>query len=125
MGIIKRHAAEFRAQFDEAMRESELAELKKDVEKIGHETEASMRAATDTVEKQLADARNSVDAAIDEPAKASNAEEVPPQVAAEATGPGELNGAAGHSGADSQPSTAAESKEMASSAGETGAKTGA
>ena len=32
MGIIKRHAAEFRAQFDEAMRESELDELKKEVE---------------------------------------------------------------------------------------------
>ena len=32
MGIIKRHAADFRAQFDEAMRESELDELKKDVE---------------------------------------------------------------------------------------------
>ena len=29
MGIIKRQAAEFRAQFDEAMRESELHELKK------------------------------------------------------------------------------------------------
>ena len=45
MGIIKRHAAEFRAQFDEAMRESELEQLKKDVEKIGTETEATMRAA--------------------------------------------------------------------------------
>jgi Tat protein translocase TatB subunit len=29
MGIIKRHAADFRAQFDEAMRESELEQLKK------------------------------------------------------------------------------------------------
>ena len=36
MGIIKRHAAEFRAQFDEAMRESELEQLKKDVEKMRH-----------------------------------------------------------------------------------------
>jgi sec-independent protein translocase protein TatB len=35
MGIIKRHAADFRAQFDDAMRESELAELKKEVEKVG------------------------------------------------------------------------------------------
>ena len=43
IGIIKRHAAEFRAQFDEAMRETELDQLKKDVEKIGRETEASLR----------------------------------------------------------------------------------
>src|SRR5215510_3690787 len=44
MGIIKRHAAEFRSQFDEAMRESELAELKKEVEKVGTETEAAIAA---------------------------------------------------------------------------------
>src|SRR5215471_12981446 len=38
VGIIKRQAAEFRAQFDEAMRESELAELRKSVESIQHPT---------------------------------------------------------------------------------------
>ena len=68
MGIIKRQAAEFRAQFDEAMRESELQELKKSVESIQQETEASMREATASVEKQLDDARQSVDAAMQEPA---------------------------------------------------------
>jgi sec-independent protein translocase protein TatB len=64
MGIIKRQAAEFRAQFDEAMRESELADLKKTVESVQQEAEASMRDATASVEKQLADARQSVDAAM-------------------------------------------------------------
>ena len=34
VGIVRGHAKEFRAQFDEAMRESELADLKKDVENI-------------------------------------------------------------------------------------------
>src|SRR5438067_5870355 len=67
MGIIKRQAAEFRAQFDEAMRESELADLKKSVESVQQETEASMREATSAVEKQLADASQSVNAAIEEP----------------------------------------------------------
>jgi sec-independent protein translocase protein TatB len=66
MGIIKRQAAEFRAQFDEAMRESELHELKKSVESIQQETEASMREATSSVEKQLADASQSVNAAMEE-----------------------------------------------------------
>lgn len=61
MGIIKRHAAEFRAQFDEAMRESELAELKKEVEKVGSETEAAMRAAEQSVDKEVAAARQDVD----------------------------------------------------------------
>src|SRR5262245_38993036 len=64
MGIIKKHANEFRAQFDEAMRESELAQIKKDVETMGRETEATMREAEATVERQLADARQSVDASI-------------------------------------------------------------
>jgi sec-independent protein translocase protein TatB len=61
MGIIKRHAAEFRAQFDEAMRESELAELKKEVEKVGTETEAAMRAAEQSVDTEVAAARQDVD----------------------------------------------------------------
>jgi sec-independent protein translocase protein TatB len=62
MGIIKRHAADFRAQFDEAMRESELEQLKKEVEKVGSETEASIRSAELSVDKQLTDARQDVDA---------------------------------------------------------------
>ena len=66
VGIIKRQAAEFRAQFDEAIRESELAELKKSVETIQQETEASMREATSSVERQLDDARRSVDSTMDD-----------------------------------------------------------
>jgi len=81
MGIIKRQAAEFRAQFDEAMRESELQELKKSVETIQQETEASMREATSSVEKQLADARQSVDASMDE------AKPVPDPIAHHVDGP--------------------------------------
>jgi sec-independent protein translocase protein TatB len=64
MGIIKKHANDFRAQFDEAMRESELAEIKKQVETVGQETEATMRAAEATVEKQLADARGGVEGSM-------------------------------------------------------------
>jgi sec-independent protein translocase protein TatB len=64
MGIIKRHAAEFRAQFDEAMRDSELQQLKKEVESAGQEAEASMRAAERSVEGHFADVGQSVDAAM-------------------------------------------------------------
>ena len=31
MGVIRRHAAEFRAQFDEAVRDTELEQLKQDL----------------------------------------------------------------------------------------------
>jgi sec-independent protein translocase protein TatB len=64
MGIIKRQAAEFRAQFDEAMRESELQQLKKDVESMGQEAEATMRAAEQSVHSEIADASRSVDTAL-------------------------------------------------------------
>jgi sec-independent protein translocase protein TatB len=65
VGIIRGHAKEFRAQFDEAMRESELADLKKDVESIARETEASLHATGQTVEKSLDEARQTMDASLE------------------------------------------------------------
>jgi sec-independent protein translocase protein TatB len=69
MGIIRRHANEFRAQFDEAMRESELEALKKEVETIGKDTEASIRSAEQTVQSEMDAARASMDTAMDDPAQ--------------------------------------------------------
>jgi sec-independent protein translocase protein TatB len=69
VGIIKRQAAEFRAQFDEAVRESELDQLKKDVESMGAEAEASMREAERGVTAELDAAKADVDTALqDKPA---------------------------------------------------------
>jgi sec-independent protein translocase protein TatB len=107
VGIIKRQAAEFRAQFDEAMRESELSELKKSVESIQQETEASMREATSSVEKQLADARQSVDGVMEEAKPAADPiafNDGLPTVAAQP--PTELNGAS-HPAETPAPSEAA------------------
>ena len=76
MGIIKRQAAEFRAQFDEAMRESELEQLKREVETLGSAAEAEMRAAERSVETELSAAGESVNAAIgDAKAEATKAED--------------------------------------------------
>ena len=95
MGIIKKHANDFRAQFDEAMRESELAEIKKQVETVGQETEATMREAEATVEKQLADARGSVEGSMgsDPFAPAPAPAAIADQTASEPAH-GSLNGAA-------------------------------
>ena len=65
VGIIRGHAKEFRAQFDEAMRESELADLKKDVENIARETEASLQATGQTVESSLNEVRHDIDTSLD------------------------------------------------------------
>jgi sec-independent protein translocase protein TatB len=70
MGIIKRQAAEFRAQFDEAMRESELEHLKREVETLGSAAEAEMRAAERSVATELSAVDEGVDAAIGGDAKA-------------------------------------------------------
>ena len=64
MGIIKRQAAEFRAQFDEAMREAELDQLKREVETLGNAAEAEMRATEHTVASELSAAGEGVNAAI-------------------------------------------------------------
>jgi sec-independent protein translocase protein TatB len=64
MGIIKRHAADFRAQFEEAIRDSELDQLKKDVEHIGAETQSSFAEVEQAVNKEVADAQLDVDAVM-------------------------------------------------------------
>lgn len=62
-GIVKRQAAEFRAQFEEAIREAELDSLKKDVEGIGRDVETTVRDASRNVENQFEDAERSIEAA--------------------------------------------------------------
>lgn len=61
IGIVKRQASEFRAQFDDAMRESELQSIKKDIESIKTEAEETLRAAERSVETQFSEARRELD----------------------------------------------------------------
>ena len=53
-GMLKRQASEFRAQFDEAIRESEFSDIKKEMEEIGQETEASLREGENALTEDLA-----------------------------------------------------------------------
>jgi sec-independent protein translocase protein TatB len=89
MGIIKRHAAEFRAQFDEAMREAELDQLKKDVEGLGSTAEAHVRAAEQSLEAELGNVSANIGApyegagqAVSEPGAAVVGDATPPGEAA-------------------------------------------
>lgn len=54
VGIVKKHANDFRAQFDEAMRESELDQIKRDAE-------ASMREAEEKIRAQMGEAQAGID----------------------------------------------------------------
>jgi sec-independent protein translocase protein TatB len=57
VGMIKQQAAEFRAQFDEAMRESEIEQLKKEVETAGREMAATVQDAERSVQTEIHDAK--------------------------------------------------------------------
>jgi sec-independent protein translocase protein TatB len=61
IGVIKRQAAEFRAQFDEAMRESELDKLKQDVENIKADAENTLRDVERTVDTEIGSVKRELD----------------------------------------------------------------
>ena len=61
LGVIKRQASEFRAQFDEAMRESELDQLKKDVENIKADAENTLRDVERTVDTEFGSMKRELD----------------------------------------------------------------
>jgi sec-independent protein translocase protein TatB len=61
MGIIKRQADEFRAQFDEAMRESELDQIKKDVEGLGQDLDKSVRETQQSISGDLESVTKDID----------------------------------------------------------------
>ena len=61
MGVIKRQASEFRAQFDEAMRESELAQLREDVAKIKADAENTVRDVGRTVDDEIGGVKRELD----------------------------------------------------------------
>lgn len=64
VAMIRRQAAEFRSQFDDAMRETELASIKKDVESMGADLQKTMREAEADVEREVAQANAELDAAL-------------------------------------------------------------
>jgi sec-independent protein translocase protein TatB len=65
VGMIKRQAAEFRTQFDDAMRDSEIADLKKQVEDIGKEASGAIKEAETAFQQEMASVETETRAAID------------------------------------------------------------
>jgi sec-independent protein translocase protein TatB len=67
LGVIRRHANEFRAQLEEALREAEFEDIKKDFEKVGEEVEATMQEGTRAIESNVQQARTDIDDALEDP----------------------------------------------------------
>jgi sec-independent protein translocase protein TatB len=62
LAVIRRHAAEFRGQFDEAMREAELDGLKKEFENVSREVRATLDEGSRAIDSQIEAARVNSDA---------------------------------------------------------------
>jgi sec-independent protein translocase protein TatB len=62
LGIIRRHAAEFRGQFDEAMREAELDGLKQEFEAVSREVRSTIDMGSQAIDTQIEAARVDVEA---------------------------------------------------------------
>jgi len=67
LGMIRRQAAEFRGQFDEAMREAELDQLRKEFEAAAREVHGTVEASARNFEKQIDEAGTKPEPAKDEP----------------------------------------------------------
>lgn len=63
VGVVKRQASEFREQFDTAMREAELDQIRKDMMNVKSDVESSMRAAERSVGSEFDAMRTELDAA--------------------------------------------------------------
>ena len=79
-GIVKRQASEFRAQFDEAMRDAELDQLRKEMEGVRQDVGRSLGEAGRSVESEFDEARRQID-------RASAPKETSSPAAAVASGP--------------------------------------
>ena len=67
VGMIKRQANEFRAQFDEAMREQELANLKSEMDAVKRDIQDTVTAAGHSVKSDLTAATREIDATLQTP----------------------------------------------------------
>lgn len=68
VGMIRRQANEFRAQFDEAMREAELDSIKKDLENVARDTENTIRSAQTSFEADVHATTRDLDKSMTTPA---------------------------------------------------------
>jgi sec-independent protein translocase protein TatB len=64
-GMIRKQANEFRAQFEEVIRESEYESIRKEMDALGKDVGSSVREATAGLEKDLDEARRALDAPLD------------------------------------------------------------
>lgn len=96
LGVVRRHANEFRAVFDQAMREAELDTIQDEVRKIGEGVKGSLDEATRSVDHAKAAMRVDLNTnrAVQPPASPAGPSESPAEDAANAKPAADAPGAA-------------------------------
>ena len=64
LGMIRRQAAEFRTQFNEAINEAEMQELRKELQSVSEQVETTMREGGAAIDSNVQEARDSIDSAL-------------------------------------------------------------
>jgi sec-independent protein translocase protein TatB len=94
-GVVRRQANEFRAVFEQAMREAEMDQIQKDVRAVSDGVKASLDEATRSVESVKAAAKVDTDLKPEAASKALAAEKsAPASLPAATSGEAETSGAA-------------------------------
>ena len=66
LGVMRRHANEFRAQFDDAIREAELQDLKKEIEQVSKEVKSTVDEGVRAIDQEASAAKRSVESVIED-----------------------------------------------------------
>jgi sec-independent protein translocase protein TatB len=69
LGVVRRHAAEFRAQFDEVLREAELQDLNLELEGVGREMRSTIEEGGAAIDEHVMTARSDVSRALEDKAR--------------------------------------------------------
>jgi sec-independent protein translocase protein TatB len=85
LGVVRRHAAEFRAQFDEALREAELQDVKKEFEGVQHEMRSTLAQGRVALDEPIMTARTELDGVIGGRPREVESEPEPPSADPNAT----------------------------------------
>lgn len=108
LGILRRQATEFRTQFDAAIREAELDQMKQEVEKMSRDIEQSVREADAKMASEMGQVGREAEEALQIPPKRPDRVQIsdpppPAAVTADASGPSEASATA-----NAEPTPAAE-----------------
>lgn len=82
VGLLRKHAAEFRSQFDEAMREAELDQMRVQVEQMSRDIEKSVRESDARIAAEFEGAGQQASEALAIPAKRADRVVIPEPTAA-------------------------------------------